>query len=204
MSYPSQNHFDYFLKLNIVGKGCVGKTSLLERFCMDYFDEKMGLLIGVDFRIKEMEVDNKLIKCQVWDLGARSERFSRRSPTSREYLRGSKGLIILYDITFSDTFDIIKTFIKEINENGPPDVKKILVGTKCDLEDKRQVTEEQGKKLADELVINFFEVSAKTGKNVNEAFSSLVREIIKDYKEPKPTILIKEEKDKGKDHKCTK
>ncbi len=99
---------------------------------------------------------------------------------------------------------MIKTLYEELNKYFQSNIKKVLVGTKCDLEDKSQVTIEEGKKLTNELGINnFFEVSPKTGKNVEEALNSLVREILIDYKEPANIILNNEEK-KDEKNKCTK
>ena len=178
------DNYDYTFKINIVGDSYVGKTNLQTRYTLNNFYENGGPFIAKDFSIKQIEIENKLINCQVWDFGPGGERFKLRTRiTSNQYLKESQGVIIIYDITNLESFNIIKTFIEEIKKNGPPNIKIVLVGNKCDLEDKKQVTEEEGKKLANELGINFFEVSAKTGKNVDEAFTFLVREIVLNYKE---------------------
>ena len=123
--------------------------------------------------------------------------------TLRGYLSGSSGIIIIYDITNLESFKIINIINEEINHNGPKNIKKILLGTKCDLEDERQVSEEEGKKLADKLGINFFEVSAKTGKNVNEDFNSLIKDIIINNQKQNSTFLY-DKKEKNNKNKCAK
>ena len=123
--------------------------------------------------------------------------------TLRGYLTGSSGIIIIYDITNLESFKIINIINEEINHNGPKNIKKILLGTKCDLEDERQVSEEEGKKLADKLGINFSEVSAKTGKNVNEAFISLIKDIIINNQKQNSTFLY-DKKEKNNKNKCAK
>ena len=123
--------------------------------------------------------------------------------TLRGYLTGSSWIIIIYDITNLESFKIINTINEEINHNGPKNIKKILLGTKCDLEDERQVSEEEGKKLADKLGINFFEVSAKIGKNINKAFISLIKDIIINNQKQNSTFLY-DKKEKNYKNKFDK
>ena len=151
-----------------------------------------------------IEIDNKLIKCILYEPLNSPERYLSAQIKLR-FLRYLNGIILTYDITRLESFKLIKKYNEAINENGFSNLKRVLVGTKCDLEDKREVTEEEGKKLAKELGINnFFEVSAKTGKNVEEAYYSLFREIFKDYKEPSPIILSDKEKKDEKKKRCAK
>ena len=91
---------------------------------------------------------------------------------------------------------------EQVSKNGPPNLKKILVGKKCDLEDKREVKKEKGKELSDELgFCNFFEVSAKTGENVEEAFMFLLEEI---YYKLFKTIILNDKDDKHEKNTCAK
>ena len=194
---------DYLFKINIIGDSLIGKTSLLNRFVLDKFEDS-HFTIKIDIRTKRIEVDNKLIKCQVWDSPSNIDRFLKIAmQTLRGYLTGSSWIIIIYDITNLESFKIINTINEEINHNGPKNIKKILLGTKCDLEDERQVSEEEGKKLADKLGINFFEVSAKIGKNINKAFISLIKDIIINNQKQNSTFLY-DKKEKNNKNKCAK
>ena len=205
----SSKNYDFLFRINHVGDINSGKTSLFIRFTqdsfIDYHSEDYISTIGQEKKIKNIEIENKLIRCIIWDAYQPGERLRiTYVQTSPRILRNSNGVILIYDITNLKSFKLIKDFNEEIKENAP-NIKKILVGTKCDLEDKRQVTEEEGKKLANELGINmFFEVSAKTGKNVEEAYYSLFREILMNYNQPEPIILNSEEKINEKSNKCAK
>ena len=200
----NNTNYDFLVKIGIVGDNYIGKTCLLTRFNKDYFKEEY-ISFGVDPLIfKKIEIENKLIKYLIFDTSQGSDpHLKRYNQTSNKYLKCSDGVILIYDITNLNSFKLIKTLNKELNENGLSNLKRLLVGTKCDLEDKRQVTEEEGKKLAKELGINnFFEVSAKTGKNVEEAYYSLLREILMDYNEPAPIILNNNKKIDEKKNRC--
>ena len=200
----SVDDYDFLFRINEVGVNLTGCRSLLIRYNQNYFkDNNPNILEKLkDLIIKEIEIENKLIKCIIYGPYRSSERFLCLH-TQERLLKRSNGIILIYDITNLKSFELIKEYNERINENGPSNLKKVLVGTKCDLEDERKVTTEEGKKLAKELGINnFFEVSAKTGKNVEEAYYSLFREILMDYK--KPIILDDKEKEDEKKNKCAK
>ena len=166
--------YDFLFKLLIIGESGVGKTCLLLRFTDDSFTANHLTTIGIDFKIKIIHIDNKLIKLQIWDT-AGQERFRTITKT---YYKGAHGIILTYDVTDQNSFKNIRNWIKQIEANAQTNVKKVLVGNKCDKPD-RVVTEEEGKKLADDFGMNFFETSAKTNQNVNEVFNFLTQEILK-------------------------
>ncbi|KAH3758881.1 Ras family [Pelomyxa schiedti] len=130
-------------------------------------------LVEIDFRIKTIECDGKLIKLQIWDT-ANQERFQT---ITSSYYRGTHGLVIVFDCTNLDTFTNIKKWLAQINEYTPGDVNKVLVSNKTDLSDKRVVHTSMAQQLADELDIPFIETSAKEGVNVAEVFMGLARSI---------------------------
>ncbi len=170
----SSHKYDYLFKILIIGESGVGKTCLLLRFTEDSFTTTFLTTIGIDFKIKIINLENKLIKLQIWDT-AGQERFRTITKT---YYKGAHGIILTYDVTDQDSFKNIRNWIKQIEANAQGNVKRVLVGNKCDKPD-RVVTEEEGKKLADDYSMSFFETSAKTNKNVTEVFHHLTKEILK-------------------------
>ena len=166
--------YDYLFKLLIIGESGVGKTCLLLRFTDDSFTANHLTTIGIDFKIKIINLENKLIKLQIWHT-AGQERFRTITKT---YYKGAHGIILTYDVTDQTSFKNIRNWIKQIEANAQTNVCKVLVGNKCDKPD-RVVTEEEGRKLAADFSMNFFETSAKTNQNVNEVFNFLTQEILK-------------------------
>lgn len=129
--------------------------------------------IGVDFKIKTVDVDSKQIKLQIWDT-AGQERF--KTITS-SYYKGAHGIIVVYDITDRESFSNIQTWMAEVEKHACDNISRILVGNKCDLETSRQVSFEEGQELADHYNVRFMETSAKDSKNVEQAFTLMTREI---------------------------
>ncbi|EPY88495.1 hypothetical protein CB1_000172007 [Camelus ferus] len=119
-------------------------------------------LEGIDFKIRTIELDGKRIKLQIWDT-AGQERF--RTITTA-YYRGAMGIMLVYDITNEKSFDNIRNWIRNIEEHASADVEKMILGNKCDVNDKRQVSRERGEKLALDYGIKFMETSAKANINV--------------------------------------
>jgi len=167
--------YDYLFKLLLIGDSGVGKTCVLFRFSEDAFNSTFISTIGIDFKIRTIDLDGKKIKLQIWDT-AGQERF--RTITTA-YYRGAMGIMLVYDITNEKSFDNIRNWIRNIEEHAAADVEKMILGNKCDMNDKRQVSQERGQALAVEYSVKFMETSAKTSLNVEEAFISLARDIKK-------------------------
>ncbi|KAK7245064.1 hypothetical protein RIF29_39895 [Crotalaria pallida] len=166
--------YDYLLKLLLIGDSGVGKSCLLLRFTDDSFTTSFITTIGIDFKIKTVEVDGKRMKLQIWDT-AGQERF--RTITTA-YYRGAMGILLVYDVTDELSFNNIRNWIRNIEQHASDNVNKILVGNKADLDDgKRAVPKSSGQALADEYGIKFFETSAKTNLNVEQVFFSIARDI---------------------------
>uniref|UniRef100_A0A672YMF1 small monomeric GTPase n=1 Tax=Sphaeramia orbicularis TaxID=375764 RepID=A0A672YMF1_9TELE len=166
--------YDYLFKLLLIGDSGVGKTCLLFRFSEDAFNTTFISTIGIDFKIRTIELDGKKIKLQIWDT-AGQERF--RTITTA-YYRGAMGIMLVYDITNEKSFDNIRNWIRNIEEHASSDVERMILGNKCDMNDKRQVSKEKGEKLAIDYGIKFLETSAKSSINVEEAFFTLARDIM--------------------------
>src|SRR6056300_541618 len=125
----------------MIGDAAVGKSSMLIRFTDDAFDEHIQSTIGVDFKVKHLELNNKRIKLTVWDT-AGQERF--RTLTS-SYYRGAQGVVFVYDIASKESFESVeKVWQKEVDLYSTiPDAIKIVVGNKIDKEDERKVTKDE-------------------------------------------------------------
>jgi Ras-related protein Rab-1A len=129
--------------------------------------------IGVDFKIRTVELDGKTIKLQIWDT-AGQERF--RTITS-SYYRGAHGIIVVYDVTDQESFNNVKQWLNEIDRYASENVNKLLVGNKSDLASKKVVDYATAKAFADEIGIPFLETSAKNATNVEQAFMTMAAEI---------------------------
>eukprot|EP00760_Papus_ankaliazontas_P004678 PhM_4_TR12023/c0_g1_i1/m.54900/K07874/RAB1A; Ras-related protein Rab-1A len=165
--------YDYLFKLLLIGDSGVGKSCLLLRFADDTYTESYISTIGVDFKIRTIQLEGKTIKLQIWDT-AGQERF--RTITS-SYYRGAHGIIIVYDVTDVESFQNVKTWLSEIGKYAADNVNKLLVGNKCDLVNKKAVEYATAKEFADQLGIPFLETSAKNSTNVEEAFIRMTSEI---------------------------
>nr|XP_057940850.1 protein ENTREP3 isoform X2 [Doryrhamphus excisus] len=166
--------YDFLFKLLLIGDSGVGKTCLIIRFAEDNFNSTYISTIGIDFKVKTIDVDGKKVKLQVWDT-AGQERFKT---ITTAYYRGAMGIILVYDITDDKSFENIQNWMKSIKENASAGVSRMLLGNKCDIEAKRKVTKETGEKLAKDHGIRFFETSAKSSINVEESFLALARDIL--------------------------
>jgi Ras-related protein Rab-1A len=141
----------------------------------DAFTESYISTIGVDFRFRTVKIEKKTVKLQIWDT-AGQERF--RTITSA-YYRGADGIIMVFDVTSTESFDHVNDWLKEVNRYAAEGTVKLLVGNKSDRTADRVVTEEQAKEFADELGIPYIETSAKSAKNVEEAFLTMAGELIR-------------------------
>jgi len=170
----NDNEYDLKFKIMILGESMVGKTSLINRYTLDVFGGKYLCTVGIDFQKKIIEMNGKKILLQIWDT-AGQERFRN---INKSYFQQSNAFILAYDMTNTDSFDQISYWIKEVCEKTDDRIKSILVATKVDLEDNREVSTEDGEKLAKEHNLEFFETSAKDNINIKEAFENLVSQIL--------------------------
>jgi Ras-related protein Rab-1A len=171
----NNQEYDYLFKLLLIGNSSVGKSSLLVRFVDDVWEENFVPTIGVDFKLKTLDVNGKKVKLQIWDT-AGQERFKN---ITASYYRGGNGVLVVYDITDRDSFTNLTSWLIEIEKNANKNVFKLLIGNKNDLESERKVTFNEGKEFADSNGMKFIETSAKTADKVYEAFELLTKEIIK-------------------------
>lgn len=165
--------YDLQIKLLMIGDSGVGKTCLLLRYANDSFSPTFITTIGIDFKIKNIDIDGKRVKLQIWDT-AGQERF-RTITTS--YFRGAQGIVLVYDVTDRRSFESIRNWISQIQQHADVHVNKILVGNKCDMLDEKVVSSEEGQKLAKEFEMEFWEASAKNDVNVEQSFLSIAQSV---------------------------
>ncbi len=159
------------LKIILLGSSQVGKTSIFKRYFSNEFDQNMLSTIGVDLKSRYFKFENQKVRCNFVDT-AGQEKFKS---ITHNYLKGLDGVLLVYDVTARDTFDLIESWVKSILENNDKKVSKILFGNKIDLQDDRKISKEEGEKLAEKLECVYFEGSALTGENVNESMNQIAK-----------------------------
>ncbi|XP_037960585.1 ras-related protein Rab-10-like [Teleopsis dalmanni] len=167
-------NYDFLFKVLLIGDSGVGKSCILYRFSDNMFSSSYISTIGIDFRIKTVELDGKKIKVQIWDT-AGQERFHTISVS---YYRGAMGVILVYDVTNERSFKNIVKWLVNISNHASDDVEKMIVGNKCDIVEQRVISKERGEAIACQYHLRFLETSAKLNVNVERAFLQLVRDIL--------------------------
>ena len=130
--------------------------------------------IGVDFKLKNIEIDSKKIKLQIWDT-AGQERFKT---ITTSYYKGAHAILIVFDITDRDSFDHVRNWMADIDKFAKEGVLRILVGNKCDLEQNRKVRKEEAEEIAKKYGINYIETSAKDTINIDDLFISTAKYLL--------------------------
>ncbi|TWW68597.1 Ras-related protein [Takifugu flavidus] len=207
--------YDLLFKLLLIGDSGVGKTCVLFRFSDDAFNTTFISTIGIDFKIKTVELQGKKIKLQICVLqrsgdirlpaavqrrtgiepccsspGQQESVFRSRAlkdtagqerfhTITTSYYRGAMGIMLVYDITNAKSFENISKWLRNIDEHANEDVERMLLGNKCDMEDKRVVPKAKGEQIAREHGIRFFETSAKANINIEKAFLTLAEDILR-------------------------
>ena len=165
----------FVFKVIVIGDGGVGKTCLTLTFVKKEFKTEYIPTLGVDIYTKDFNLGASNVTLIIWDI-AGQEKFDM---IRKQYYKGAQGALIVCDLTRKDTFHNIDNWYKEVIENSGEKIPLILLGNKSDIEDEITVTDEQCKMLSKKLECNYFQTSAKTGENVDKAFFSLLKDIIK-------------------------
>jgi small GTP-binding protein len=143
----SEDDYDLIFKVVLIGDSGVGKSNILSRYLKDEFNLHTKTTVGVEFGTKKIEVDGMKIKAQIWDTAGQE----RYKSITNAYYKGSKGALLVYDITKKESFDNIEKWLQEFKRNCEPDITIILIGNKCDLQNERVVSREEGQTQAAKL-----------------------------------------------------
>ena len=189
------NNYDMIFKIVLIGDSSVGKTNILSKYISDEYDPDTQATIGVELSTKNYTFDNNEVKVQIWDT-AGQEKY--RSITS-SYYKGAHGCLLVYDITRKVTFENIDKWLAEIKLSSNNEINMVLIGNKCDLEDKREVSIEEAQNKAKLLNMAFMETSALNGTNVEKAFNELVNNVYQNNKQifHQDVNIRIDDKDKG-------
>ena len=169
------NNYNYLLKYIIIGDPSVGKSNLLMKFAHNKFTEEYQTTIGVEFGAKNIQIKDQIYRIQIWDT-AGQENF--RSIT-RAYFKNCVCAMVVYDITSRKSFENVQNWLQDVHDQSPKTILIILIGNKIDLENKRDVSYDEGKEYAIKNGLIFMETSAKTGEGVEEIFKQSAEEIDK-------------------------
>ena len=171
----------YLFRLCVLGDANVGKTSIITRFCDNSFKESYNNTIGVDFRLVTLQCKDIISKIHIWDT-AGQERF--RSMATN-YINNSHGFAFIYDVTDKKSFDNIISWINIALDKNKNSICNFLIGNKCDLNNNRVVSQEEGEKLAKNRNLFFLETSAKNDENIQRLFFYFNYKLIQYYNKNK-------------------
>ncbi|TXT54028.1 MAG: Small GTP-binding domain protein [Promethearchaeota archaeon] len=167
---------NYLFKLIIVGSAAVGKTSLLERYVNNRFLEDYKLTIGVNFMSKILEESDFKARLVIWDIGGQK----RFEVMRTEFYKGASGAVLVFDLTRMETYTAIEAWLNEVRQFAG-EIPFILIGNKADLIETigRVIDKQYAEEFAQRENGIYIETSAKTGTNVEDAFTAFTRLIIK-------------------------
>ena len=169
--------YEMMVKVILIGDSGVGKTNIMSKFLKNQFMEESKATIGVEFGSKLFNHEGHKIKAQIWDTAGQE----KYKAITGAYYKGSKGALVVYDITQKKTFENIEKWINDLKAAGDPKITIILIGNKNDLDDKRQVSKDQGEEKARSFGCAFLETSAYSGDNIDKAFNLMVKEIYEKF-----------------------
>ena len=176
--------YHYLMKFIIVGDSGVGKSCILKRFESDSFNDVNPATVGIEFVRKKVNIDEKSIMVQVWDTAGQESMFS----LTAGYFKNSCGVILVFDVTNRASFEHLKRWLDQINNNANSSARRVLIGNKVDLDFQRMVSRADAEKFAKENNMPYIETSAKTAKNIYEMFNMLTLTVYTDIRENKIAI----------------
>ena len=169
------DNYEMMFKVVLVGDSFVGKTNIMSKYLKDEFHEDSKATVGVEFGSKQFTIEGHSIKAQIWDTAGQE----RYKAITSAYYKGAKGAFVVYDITRKTSFESIDRWVNDLTAAADKKITIVVIGNKCDLEDQRQITKEQGEEKSAKLEVAFLETSALSGENLDKAFELMMNEIYK-------------------------
>ena len=169
------DNYEMMFKVVLVGDSFVGKTNIMSKYLKNEFHEDSKATVGVEFGSKQFNIEGHSIEAQIWDTAGQE----RYKAITSAYYKGAKGAFVVYDITRKGSFDSIDKWISDLTAAADKKITIVVIGNKCDLEDQRQITKEQGEEKASKLEVAFMETSALSGENLDKAFEMMINEVYK-------------------------
>ena len=179
MNDEDKKDSDITIKLLLIGNAYVGKTLIVQKFIDNTFSKSTVSTIGVDLQSKVIDINGKKVKYLIWDTAGED----RMKTMTYSYYRGCHVILVVYDVTERKSFQNVTTWVECIEKFAKSNVLKILVGNKTDLEDKRVVTTEEGKKLAMDNGLKYYEISALKITGLHEMFEDVAKEYVEIYEQ---------------------
>jgi small GTP-binding protein len=170
-----EDNYEMMFKVVLVGDSFVGKTNIMSKYLKDEFHEDSKATVGVEFGSKQFTIEGHSIKAQIWDTAGQE----RYKAITSAYYKGAKGAFVVYDITRKTSFESIDRWVNDLTAAADKKITIVVIGNKCDLEDQRQITKEQGEEKSAKLEVAFLETSALSGENLDKAFELMMNEIYK-------------------------
>ena len=184
-------------KIVLLGATCVGKTSIICRAVSDEFDQEMPSTIGACYTAKTVTVNDTQVNLQIWDT-AGQERFRTLAPM---YYRGSQIALLVFSLTDESSLNDVKTWANEMKIQTDEMPKLFVIGNKMDLVDERAIPQEKAESVANELGAIYCEVSAKSGRGIEELFQRVAEESLKKISPASGDDDVGKQKVKGVDIK---
>jgi small GTP-binding protein len=191
-SNPSD--YQYIFKLILIGNSGVGKSSIIQRYMKNTFEESYKCTIGVDFLMKTLNLNGKTVKLQLWDTAGQEKYKSMVA----SYYRGANVALVVFDITSHASFDSLPVWIENYYKNGPEEKNIILIGNKKDMEESRQVTKQEAEIFSETNNMMYFETSAKEGDNIEYIFTYAAEKLLEYYGKPDENNIKRQMNDNDK------
>ena len=179
MNDEEKKDSDITIKLLLIGNACVGKTLITQKFIDNTFSKNTVNTIGVDLQSKIIDINGKKVKFLIWDTAGEE----RMKTMTYSYYRGCHVILIVFDVTDENSFKCISKWVECVDKFAKSNVLRVLVGNKTDLEEKRVISNEVGKKLAEQYGLKYYEISALKIVGLKEMFEDVAKEYVEIYEQ---------------------